>query len=117
MLLRRHGSAVLVVGVLVLTACGDDPATTADTDTFAGRFLELVPNTRVVQTLQFESDQPDLQAEMRITVTLADVPGGTEITWLHENVPSSIRPEDNETGWRMALAKLAALAEAEARGA
>jgi thiol-disulfide isomerase/thioredoxin len=33
MLLRRHGSAVLVVGVLVLTACWDDPATTADTDT------------------------------------------------------------------------------------
>jgi hypothetical protein len=32
----------------------------------------------------------------------------------HENLPSGLSTADNETGWRMALDKLAALAEGRA---
>ncbi len=87
--------------------------TTAHTDTHHGRFVELVPNERVVQLLEFETSDPAMQGEMRITFTLADADGGTEIVGVHEGVPPGVRPEDNELGWRMSLGKLAALVEAE----
>ena len=35
---------------------------------------------------------------------------GTDVVGLHENLPPGVSAADNETGWRMALAKLAALA-------
>jgi hypothetical protein len=46
-----------------------------------------------------------------MTVLLAEVDGGTEVTLLYENVPKGIRPEDNEAGSRQSLQKLAALVE------
>ena len=49
---------------------------------------------------------------MTITITLVDSDGGTELLAVHDGLPSGLSPVDNETGWRMALAKLAALAEA-----
>ena len=84
----------------------------ANTDTYRGRFLELVPDEKIVQTVEFETADPALQGEMRITFTFIDVEGGTEIRYVHERVPDAIPAADNETGTRMALAKLAALVEA-----
>jgi hypothetical protein len=50
---------------------------------------------------------------MTITITLADAAdGGTELVAAHEGLPPGLSGADNETGWRMALAKLAALVEA-----
>ncbi|WP_067829383.1 SRPBCC domain-containing protein [Nocardia inohanensis] len=85
--------------------------TSAHTDTFHGRFARLVPNSEVVQTVEFETEDPDLQGEMTISYTLADVPGGTKIVARHDNLPPGLSAQDNEVGFRMALAKLAALAE------
>jgi hypothetical protein len=51
---------------------------------------------------------------MTMTTTLAAVPGGTEVTILYENLPDSIRPEDNEEGSRQAMARLAELVEVRA---
>ena len=48
-----------------------------------------------------------LRGEMTITFTLADAGGGTEILAVHDGLPAA----DNGTGWRMSLAKLAALVE------
>lgn len=83
--------------------------TTGDTDTHHGRFVELTPDERIVEVVEFESDDPAFAGEMRITVTLADVEGGTEITYVCEDIPAGIRPEDNEAGCRSSLRKLAAL--------
>jgi uncharacterized protein YndB with AHSA1/START domain len=47
--------------------------TTAQTDTFHGRFVRLVPDTEVVQAVEFETDDPALQGEMTITYALAAV--------------------------------------------
>ena len=49
---------------------------------------------------------------MRITITLSDKDGGTEVVGVHEALPPGVSIADNEAGWRMALGKLAALVEA-----
>ena len=85
--------------------------TTAHTDTYHGRFVKLVPNEQVVEVDEFETEEPTLRGEMTITITLADGDGGTDLVGVHDGLPSGVSPADNETGWRMALAKLAALVE------
>lgn len=85
--------------------------TTAQTDTYHGRFVKLEPDEQVVRMVEFETTDPALQGEMRITITLSDARGGTEITALHENLPPGLSPADNEIGWIMSLEKLAALVE------
>ena len=48
---------------------------------------------------------------MTITISLADVEGGTQVNGLHEGIPPGPSTADNETGWRLALDRLAALVE------
>jgi uncharacterized protein YndB with AHSA1/START domain len=106
----REGGAVRIS----LTYSGRAGAgkTAAHTDTYHGRFLELVPNERIVEVDEFETTDPALQGEMRITITLSDKDGGTEVVGVHEVLPPGVSTVDNEAGWRMALRKLAALVEA-----
>ena len=85
--------------------------TTAHTDTYHGRFVRLVPNEQIVEVVEFETADPALQGEMTITIDLADTEGGTEVLAVHDGLPRGLSPADNETGWRMSLAKLAALVE------
>ena len=85
--------------------------TTSQTDTFHGRFVKLVPDTEMVQAVEFESDDPSMAGQMTITYTLADADGGTDIVGVHENVPPGVAPADNELGFRMSLDKLAKLVE------
>jgi hypothetical protein len=60
---------------------------------------------------EFETEDPALRGEMTITITLADGDGGTDLIAVHDGLPRGVSATDNETGWRMALAKLAALVE------
>jgi uncharacterized protein YndB with AHSA1/START domain len=83
--------------------------TTAHTDTYHGRFVTLVPDTQVVQVMEFETADPAMRGEMTVTFTLTDADGGTDVHAIHDNLPPGVAPADNETGWRMALDKLAAL--------
>jgi uncharacterized protein YndB with AHSA1/START domain len=85
--------------------------TTAHTDTYHGRFVKLVPNEQVVEVDEFETDDPALRGEMTITITLADRNGGTDLLAVHEGLPRGVSPSDNDIGWRVALAKLAALVQ------
>jgi uncharacterized protein YndB with AHSA1/START domain len=85
--------------------------TEGSTDTYAGRFARLVPDERVVERLAFETPDPELAVEMTMTFTLREVEGGTEVELLHEGLPDVVPPEDNRTGTRMALTKLAAYVE------
>lgn len=86
--------------------------TTAHTDTYDGRFVKLVPNEQVIEVDEFETSDPALSGEMTITITLADSGSGTEVVGVHDGLPPGVSPADNEAGWQMALAKLAALVEA-----
>lgn len=103
---REGGSFRISLTYDALTGTGK---TSAQTDTFHGRFVKLVPNEQVVELVEFESADPAMQGEMTITYTLADADGGTDLLAVHEGLPPGLSAEDNETGWRMSLAKLAAL--------
>jgi len=86
--------------------------TASHTDTYHGRFVRLVPNKEIVEVDEFETTDPALRGEMTITYTLTDADGGTDVLGVHDGLPPGVSTADNETGWQMALAKLAALVEA-----
>jgi uncharacterized protein YndB with AHSA1/START domain len=86
--------------------------TTAHTDTYHGRFVNLVPDEEVAEVVEFETADPSMRGEMTITISLADAEGGTEILAVHDRLPPGLSPVDNEAGWRSSLAKLAGLVEA-----
>jgi uncharacterized protein YndB with AHSA1/START domain len=103
-------------GVFRISLTYDEPTgtgkTTAHTDTFRGRFVELVPGERVVEVVEFETADPAMQGEMTITITLddADDGSGTDLLAVHDGLPPGLSPAENEVAWRQALAKLVAVA-------
>jgi len=105
----REGGAFRIS--LTYDAATGTGKTSAHTDTFHGRFTTLVPDEKVVQAVEFETADPALQGEMTATFTLIDAAGGTEVHAVHDKLPPGLSPDDNEAGWRMSLAKLAALVE------
>ncbi len=87
--------------------------TSEHTDTYHGRFVSLVPDEQVIETSEFDTDDPAMRGEMTITITLTDADGGgTTLVAVHDGLPPGVAPADNELGWRMSLSKLAALVEA-----
>jgi uncharacterized protein YndB with AHSA1/START domain len=87
---------------------------TAQTDTFHGRFVKLVPDTLIVQVIEFETENPALQGEQTITFELVDANAGTDVTSVHDGLPAGVPVADNELGWRISLGKLAKLVEGSA---
>ena len=85
--------------------------TSAQTDSYHGTFVQLVPDSKVVQRIEFESDDPAMQGPMTVSYVLADVDGDTELVGVHEDLPPGVSPADNELGWSMSLDKLARLVE------
>ncbi len=85
--------------------------TTAQTDTFHGRFVKLVPDAQVVEVVEFETADPALRGEMTITIALSEADGGTDVLAVHDGLPPGLSAADNEAGWKSSLAKLAALVE------
>jgi uncharacterized protein YndB with AHSA1/START domain len=88
----------------------------AHTDTYHGRFTRLVPDEQVTEVFEFESADPGLAGEMTMTTMLAEADGGTDVTVVHDQIPDTIPPADNETGTRMALDHLARLVEEDTLG-
>ena len=108
-----HELEARVGGRIRMSLTYDDPTSAGKsggaTDTYAGRFVELVEGERVVEEIRFESDDPALRGTMTMTTTLRDVDGGTEVEIRHDGIPDAVSPADNEAGTRMALDKLARL--------
>jgi uncharacterized protein YndB with AHSA1/START domain len=72
--------------------------TSEHSDVVQGRFLKLVPDERIVQALEFESDQPEVAGTMIMTWTFTETAGGTEVTIVCENVPEGIKEPDHIEG-------------------
>ena len=106
----REGGSIRIS--LTYDAPASTGKTTSHTDTYHGRFVKLVPNEQIVEVDEFETDDPAMSGEMTVTLTLTDADTGTDVLAVHDNLPRGVSPADNETGWRMALDKLAALVEA-----
>jgi len=103
-------------GAFRISLTYDAPAgtgkTTAQTDTYHGRFVQLVPNEKLVEVVEFETADPALRGEMTITIELVDADSGTDVHAVHDGLPPGVPLADNEAGWQSSLAKLAALVEA-----
>jgi uncharacterized protein YndB with AHSA1/START domain len=83
--------------------------TTANSHSFGGTYLELVPHARIRYTDSF--DDPGLPGVMHVTIALKAVPVGTEIDIEQTGVPAAIPVDACYLGWQQSLAQLALLVE------
>lgn len=94
----------------------DDPSgspgkSSADEDVVEGTFVEVVPGVRVVQDVEFASDDPAYAGVMRMTWEVAARGASADVVFRAENVPSGISPDDHVEGLTSSLKNLAALVE------
>jgi uncharacterized protein YndB with AHSA1/START domain len=82
-----------------------------DSDIVDGRFVDLVPNARVVQAVDFVSDDPAFAGTMTMTWAVCAVEGGTRVDITAEDVPDGISAEDHATGLANSLENLATYVE------
>lgn len=95
---------------LVLTYADGSTAhgkTTADSDVVEARFLDVVPGVRVVQAVDFVSDDPAHVGTMTMTWEVTPVNAGTRVDIRADDVPVGISAEDHAAGLASSLAKLA----------
>lgn len=81
---------------------------TVDSDIVEARFVDIVPGVRVVQAVDFVSDDPANAGTMIMTWELAAVDGGTRVDIRAEDVPAGISAEDHAAGLASSLENLAA---------
>jgi uncharacterized protein YndB with AHSA1/START domain len=80
---------------------------TADSDIVEARFCEIVPDVRVVQAIDFVSENPAFAGTMTMTWEVTPVDGGTRVDITADDVPDDISSEDHATGLASSLANLA----------
>lgn len=80
---------------------------TPDTDIVEARFVELVPGVRVVQAVDFVSDDPAYAGTMIMTGEVTPADGGTRVDITADNVPDGVSAEDHAAGLTSSLANLA----------
>ncbi|MFB7758794.1 SRPBCC family protein [Streptomyces xiamenensis] len=99
---------------LVLTyadASGAPGKATADSDIVEARFVDIVPGVRVVQAVDFVSDDPANAGTMTMTWQVTAVAAGTRVDIVATDVPDGITAEDHAEGLASSLANLAAHTE------
>jgi uncharacterized protein YndB with AHSA1/START domain len=89
--------------------------TSGKEDRFTARFLEITPNKKIIEAINFDTSNPEFKGEMIMEVSFEEITGGTTVTILFKNIPPGIRPEDNEAGTNSSLAKLARHVEAKSK--
>jgi uncharacterized protein YndB with AHSA1/START domain len=99
---------------LVLTyadASGARGKTSAHSDLVEARYVDIVPDVRVVQAVDFVTDDPAFAGTMTMTWRVTAVEGGTRVDITADNVPDGISAEDHATGLASSLANLASYIE------
>lgn len=84
---------------------------TGSSHSFAGKYVELTPNSRIRYTDEF--DDKNLPGVMEVTVDFKAVACGTELTIVQTGIPAAIPVEFCYLGWQESLAQLAHLVEPE----
>lgn len=92
-------------------ATGAPGKATAHSDIVEGRFLDVVPGARVVQAVDFVSDDPAYAGTMTMTWEVTAVDTGTRVEIRADDVPDGISAEDHAAGLASSLANLAAYLE------
>jgi uncharacterized protein YndB with AHSA1/START domain len=98
--------------VLTYANAADAPGkTTADSDAVDVRFVEIVPEIRLVQAVDFDATDPAFAGTMTMNWALAPQGAGTLVTITAQNVPSGINKADHDEGLRSSLENLAGFVE------
>lgn len=84
---------------------------TGHSHSFSGEYVEMLPSEKISYKEKF--DDPNLPGEMQTTVTLRQVPSGTDINIVQEGIPEAIPLDMCYLGWQESLAQLAKLVEPE----
>src|SRR5687768_207682 len=79
---------------------------TADADIVEARYVDVVPDVRVVQAVDFVSDDPAFAGTMTMTWEVTSVDDGTMVTITAEDVPDGISVDDHATGLASSLENL-----------
>jgi len=95
---------------LVLTY--DEPAdaqgkATADSDIVEARFIDIVEGERVVQAVDFVSEDPEFAGTMTMTWQVDAAGDGTRVRITAEDVPDGISAKDHAEGLFSSLSNLA----------
>jgi uncharacterized protein YndB with AHSA1/START domain len=83
----------------------------ADSDVVEARFVEIVPGVRVVQQIEFVSEDPAFLGTMTMTWEVTAVDAGSRVDIRAEDVPDGINAADHATGMSSSLDNLAAYLE------
>lgn len=94
----------------------DDPAAAGagkagdGTDVVEARIVDVVDGERLVQAVDFESDDPAFAGTMTMTWSVTPVDGGraAQVDIVADDVPDGITARDHATGMSSSLANLAA---------
>jgi len=84
---------------------------TADADIVEARYIDIVPDVRVVQAVDFISDDAAFAGTMTMTWEVSAVDAGTTVAITADDVPDGISAEAHATGLTSSLANLAAHVE------
>jgi uncharacterized protein YndB with AHSA1/START domain len=99
---------------LTYTDSRDGQGKTSDaSDEVQVQLITIEPERRIVQEINFDSDDASFAGTMRMTWTFEPRDHGTRVTVRAENVPDGIRPEDHQAGLNSSLANLARFTEAD----
>ena len=98
--------------VLTYADAADAPGkSTADSDVVEARFIDIVPDDRVVQAVEFVSDDPAFAGTMTMTWQLTEADGRTRVDIIAEGVPDGISEGDHATGLASSLTNLSKFVE------
>ena len=95
---------------LVLTYAhpsGASGKATADSDIVEARFLDIVPGSRVVQAVDFVSDETVYAGTMTMTWAVTAGAAGTRVDITADDVPDGISAQDHAAGLASSLSNLA----------
>jgi uncharacterized protein YndB with AHSA1/START domain len=67
-----------------------------------GQFVEITRPRRIVFTWNVNHIPPERDG--LVTLDFDEIPGGTRVTLLHENLPTQKIRDDTESGWKQMLA-------------
>ena len=89
----------------------DDPPgaaakSSADSDIVEARFVDIVRNDRVVQAVDFVSNDPAYSGTMTMTWAVYATDDGTLVEFTADDVPDGISAEDHSAGMTSSLENL-----------
>ncbi|WP_316767933.1 SRPBCC domain-containing protein [Pedobacter frigiditerrae] len=86
--------------------------TSGNEDRYSATFTEIIANKKIVQAINFQSENNEFKEEMIMEVHLEAVDkNSTKVIIIFKNIPIGIDPKDNQDGTEQSLKKLAKYVE------